>query len=199
MLFGLGAEAEFIDVVDDFAHVVAALDFVFDFAEDLADFVFDGVGAGGYQLEGLEVGEEFEVDEVAEVIAGFGAVVVDLAVVTLRGGPLLPAVGRVKDEGVGLAFEGGFVGFILFEAIEVLEEEQPRGLLRVVELAAAARLFPEHVVDVLEGLLEHGHSPPGALRCSQSIVHPIYDSTGTQVWWPKRDSGSLQRGRRAGR
>jgi len=151
VFFGLGAEAEFIDVVDDFAHVVAALDFVFDFA----DFVFDSVGAGGYQLEGVEVGEEFEVDEVAQVVAGFGAVVVDLAVVTLRGGPLLPALGLVKDEDVGLAFEGGFVGFILFEAIEVFEEEEPGGLLGVVEFGGATGLLPENIVYVFEGLFEY--------------------------------------------
>jgi hypothetical protein len=38
----LGGEAEFVDVVDDLAWVLAALDAVFDLAEDFADFVFDG-------------------------------------------------------------------------------------------------------------------------------------------------------------
>jgi len=45
VLFGLGAEAELVDVVDDFAEIVAARYFVLDFAEDFADFVFDGIGA----------------------------------------------------------------------------------------------------------------------------------------------------------
>jgi len=59
VLFGLRAEAQFVDMVDDLAQVVAALDFVFDFAEDFADFVFDGVGAAGLLLEAVEVGKSF--------------------------------------------------------------------------------------------------------------------------------------------
>ena len=51
MLFGLGAEAKLVDLVDDFAEVVAALDSVLDFAEDFADFVFDRVGASGRCLK----------------------------------------------------------------------------------------------------------------------------------------------------
>lgn len=39
VLFGLRAEAQLVDVVDDFAEVVAGLNLVFDFAEDFADFV----------------------------------------------------------------------------------------------------------------------------------------------------------------
>ncbi len=39
--------------------------------------------------------------------------------------------------------------------VEVLQEEKPGRLLGVVELAAAARLFPKDVIDVLEGLLKH--------------------------------------------
>jgi hypothetical protein len=53
---------------------------------------------------------------------------------------------------------GGFV--ITFKvatlpAIEVFQEEEPRGLLGIVQLGRAAGLFPENVVDVLEGLFEH--------------------------------------------
>jgi uncharacterized protein with PhoU and TrkA domain len=58
VLLGLGAEAELVDVVDDLAQVVAALDAVFDLAEDLADLVFDGVRPGGAWLEAVQVGEE---------------------------------------------------------------------------------------------------------------------------------------------
>src|SRR5882762_7127623 len=64
VFFRLRAEAQFVDMIDDFAQVVAGLDLVFDFAEDFADFVFDGVGAAGALLETLEIGEEFAVDEV---------------------------------------------------------------------------------------------------------------------------------------
>jgi len=124
--------------------------------EDFADFVFDGVGAGGFLLEGVAVRKEFEADEVAEVVAGLGAVMVDFAVFGFRGRPGVPAAGLVEDEGVFLAFEGGFVGFVMFEGIEVFEEEEPGGLLGVIEFGGAAGFFAEDVVDVFEGLFEHG-------------------------------------------
>ena len=47
------------------------------------------------------------------------------------------------------------IGPVLLQAVEVFQEEQPRGLLGVVEFGGAAGLFPEHVVDVFEGLFEH--------------------------------------------
>src|ERR1019366_1043596 len=156
VLLGLRAEVELVDVVDDFAQVVAARDLVFDFAEDLADFVFDGVRSRGLLLESVQVGEELLVDEGEEVVAGHGAVVVGVAVLAPGGGPRVPAIGLVEDEGVLLAVQGGFVGLILLQPVQVFQEEEPGGLLGVVQLGGAAGLFPEHVVDVLEGLFKHG-------------------------------------------
>ena len=43
----------------------------------------------------------------------------------------------------------------MFEAVEVFEEEEPGGLLGVIELGGATGLFAEDVVDVSEGLLKH--------------------------------------------
>jgi hypothetical protein len=43
VLFGLGAEAQLVDVIDDLAQVVAALNLVLDLTEYLADLVFDRV------------------------------------------------------------------------------------------------------------------------------------------------------------
>ena len=91
VLLGLRAEAQFVDVVDDLAQVVAALNLVLDLAEDFADLVFDGVRAGGLLLEAVQVGEELAVDEVAEVVAGQGLVVVDLAVLVLWARPSSPS------------------------------------------------------------------------------------------------------------
>ena len=156
VLLGLRAEAQLVDVVDDLAEVVARLDLVFDLAEDLADLVLDGVRPGRLLLEAVQVGEELAVDEVAQVVAGQGLVVVDLAVFVLGGGPGFPAVGLVEDEGVFLPFEGGFVGLVLLQPVEVFQEQEPGGLLGVVEFGRAAGFFPENVVDVLEGLFEHG-------------------------------------------
>ena len=57
VLLRLGLEAEFVDLVDDLAQVVAALDAVFDLAEDFADLVFNGVRATGLGLETLQIRE----------------------------------------------------------------------------------------------------------------------------------------------
>jgi len=108
VLLGLGAEAQFVDVVDDLAQIVAALDAVFDLPENLPDLVFNRVRPARALLEPVQVGEELAVDEIAEVVAGEGGVVVKLAVLALGRGPRLPAIGPVEDVGVFIAVEGGF-------------------------------------------------------------------------------------------
>ena len=87
MLLGLRAEAQFVDVVDDLAQGVAALNLVLDLAEYLADLVFDGVRAGGLLLEAVQVGEQLAIDKLAQVVAGQCLVVVELAVTVLGRGP----------------------------------------------------------------------------------------------------------------
>jgi uncharacterized protein with PhoU and TrkA domain len=69
VLLGLRAETELVDVVDDLAQVVAALDLVLDLAEDLPDLVLDGVRPAGLLGEAVQVGEELLVDEIPQVIA----------------------------------------------------------------------------------------------------------------------------------
>ena len=44
---------------------------------------------------------------------------------------------------------------VLLQQVEVFQEEEPGGLLGIVELGGAAGLFPEDVVYVSEGLFEH--------------------------------------------
>jgi hypothetical protein len=56
VFFGLGAEAQFIYVVDDFPQVVAAVYLVLDLSEYLTDFIFNGVGATGLLFEPMQVG-----------------------------------------------------------------------------------------------------------------------------------------------
>ncbi len=141
-------------MVDDLAQVVAAGDLVLDLAEDFPHLVFDGVRSGGLLLEAVQVGEEFLVHEVAEVVAGLRPVVVDLAVLSPGRGPLFPAVGLVEDVGVLLALQRGFVGLVLLQPVQVFQEEEPRGLLGVVQFGGTAGLFPEDVIDVLEGLFK---------------------------------------------
>jgi hypothetical protein len=156
VLLGLGLEAEFVDVVDDLAEVVAALDAVLYLAEDFADLVFDGVRAAGLLLETVKIGEELGVDEGDEVITSQGGVVVDLTVFGLRGSPRFPAVGRIENVGVFFSFQSGFGRLVGLQGVEVFQKEEPRGLFRVVELTGATGVFPEDIVDVFEGLFEHG-------------------------------------------
>src|SRR5262249_40072159 len=54
VLLSLRAETQLVDVVDNLAQVVAALDLVFDLAEYLPDLVFDGVRAARLLLEAVQ-------------------------------------------------------------------------------------------------------------------------------------------------
>ena len=61
----------------------------------------------------------------------------------------------VDDVGVFLARKLGLLLVGPLKVVEVLEKQNPRRLLGVVQLRGAAGLFPQNVVDILEGLLEH--------------------------------------------
>ena len=144
-------------MVDDVPQDVAALDLVLDLPEYLADLVLDGVGAGGLLLEAVEVGEELPVHEVTQIVPGEGGIMVQLAVGPLGRGPAFPAVLLIQDEGVCFPLHGRFHRLVLLQAVQVLQEEQPGGLLRVVQLTGTPRFFPESVIDIFECLFEHGH------------------------------------------
>jgi len=115
----------------------------------------------------VEIGKKLEVDEVAQIVAGFGFVVVHGWVfrsanreIGVPGGlgraPFVPAVGLVEEESVLFPFEGGFSGFVLLQCVEVFEEEEPGGLLGVVRLRGATGFSAEGFVNVLEGLFKRG-------------------------------------------
>ena len=115
-----------------------------------------------------------------QVVAGQRVVVVEPAVGVLGRGPSFPAVGLVEDVGVGLAVKLGLVGAVLFQVVEVFQEQQPRRLLGVVELGRAAGLLPENVVDVLEGLLKHSHAP--LYSRSATLARPSWGANAS--WLP---------------
>ena len=117
-------------------------------------------GPVGLQLEAVQVGKELLIDEVAQIVPGHRIVMVELAVLALGRGPAFPSVIRVEDERVLLAVQPGLDGRSPFEVVEVFQEQQPRGLLGVVELGGASGLLAEDVIDIAKGLFEH--DPPKA-------------------------------------
>ena len=120
VLLGLGGKAEFVDVVDDLAEVVNALDAVLYLTEDFADFVFDGVRViARLVLENVQIGKELLVDEVEKIVAAGRGVMVHLAVFALRRSPRFPAVGLVEDVVIALALQRRLGGLIVLESIEV--------------------------------------------------------------------------------
>jgi len=106
---------------------------------------------------------ELGVDEVAQVVAGHGVFVVDLAIDGFRSGPAFPTAGRVENETAFFAFERSLCGLVLLQRIEILEEQQPRALLGAVQFAGAASVFVQDVVYVFEGLFEHRQGVIGLL------------------------------------
>jgi hypothetical protein len=114
---------------------VPALEAVLDLDEDLADLVLDRVRPGCPLPKAAEVGKQLGVDELPEVVPSEGVVVVDLSVVALRRRPPRPSVRLGEDEAMGLTVKRGFRGLVLLERVEVLQEQEPRGLLGVVQLA----------------------------------------------------------------
>ena len=113
MLLVLGTELQLVDMVDDLPQVVARLNLVLDFAENFTDLVFDRIGARRLLFEAVQVGNQFVVDEVPEVITGLRPVVVDLAIFVFGRSPHIPAVLLLEDVLVFFPLHGGFVGFVL--------------------------------------------------------------------------------------
>jgi hypothetical protein len=140
-------------------QAVAAGELVADLAEDLADAILQRVDAAGALAKALQVGEQRAVDEGDQVGAGERLVVVEGAIGRFRRGPGRPAIRCVDDVTIGLAYQLRLLGALVFEVVQILQKQHPRGLLSVIQLGGAAGLFPEHVVDVTEGLLKHRLSP----------------------------------------
>ena len=172
VLLGLRAEAQFVNVVNDLAQVVAALNLVLNLAENFANLVFDGVRPGGPLLEAVQIGKQLAVDEIAEVVAGQRVVVVELAVLALGRGPRFPAIRLVEDVGVFFPVELGFGGFVLFQPVEIFQEQQPGGLFGVIEFGGATGFFAENVVNIFEGLFEHDDQEIG-LASSKFRFQPL--------------------------
>jgi hypothetical protein len=67
--------------------------------------------------------------------------VVDLAVPVVGCGSAFPSLRTDEDVGVRFALEGGLGPLVLLQIVEASEEEEPGGLLGVVELTGAVGFF----------------------------------------------------------
>jgi hypothetical protein len=83
--------------------------------------------------------------------------VVDFAVLSPGSGPLVPAIRFVQDKIVFLALQRRLGRLVLFQPVEIFKKQEPGCLLGVVQFGGAAGLFSEDVVDIFEGLFEHGN------------------------------------------
>ena len=123
-----------------------------DLTEHFTDFVFDGLRPAGALLEACQIRKQFAVDKGFEVVARHGGVVVDLAVGTVTRhfwrGPCGPAVGLAQDELVVTPLQHHLGGFVGFKGVQVLQKQQPTGLLGVVQFAGAPRVFVQDVIDI---------------------------------------------------
>jgi hypothetical protein len=158
MLFRLGAKAQAVDQLQRVAQAVATGKLVADLAEDLADAVFQRVGAAGALAKALQIGEQRAINEGDQIGAGQRLVMVKLTAGSFGRGPGRPAVGFVDNEAIGPAHQLRLLRALVFEIVQVLEKQHPRSLLGVIQLGGATGFFPEHVVDVANGLLKHSAS-----------------------------------------
>jgi hypothetical protein len=124
------------------------------FAEDFADLVFDPIRTGGALAEALQPGKQRPVHIIDQVVAGQGVVLIERSVRLLRGRPSRPSVRVVDDEAIGLADKLDLHRPALFQVVQICQEQDPGGLLSIVEFGRATGLLPQNVVDAFERLLE---------------------------------------------
>ena len=81
---------------------------------------------------------------------------IDLAIIPLGRGPHVPAVFGIKNRLVCAALQLGLILLRGFEIVEVFQEQEPAGLLGVIELGREAFVVAHGPVDVVESVFEHG-------------------------------------------
>jgi len=164
VLMVLRAEVQAVHQFERVAQRIAALEAVFDLAENLADLVFDRVRAFGAGAKTLQIGKQVAVDVVDQVGTGLRLVVVEAAVFLFRRGPDRPAMLLVDNDGVFFALKLGLLLIGALQIIEVFEKQNPGGLLGIVELGGATGLFAQYVVDIFECLFKHLSTLPPNLE-----------------------------------
>ena len=96
---------QFVNHIDDLTQIEARLYLVVQLVENLANLEFKRIGACSRCLQAFEEREQFVVNKLHEVVARHGVDNVYLAVGSLWGSPLRPAVEACDDALVLLAFK----------------------------------------------------------------------------------------------
>ena len=122
VFFFAGLEFQIVYHPQHFAEVVATGNAVAEFAEYLTNFVFDGKSGGFFVFEFAEVGEEFDIYKIDEVVARLGFVMVLFSFFVFWGCPRFPAVFGIDNGYVGFAFEHGFQLAGFFQIVQVFQE-----------------------------------------------------------------------------
>src|SRR5665213_4334711 len=78
----------------------------------------------------------------------------------------------VDDVGVFLALKFGLLFVGPLKIVEIFEEQDPRCLFGVVKFGSAPSLFPQDIVDILEGLFEHSLHSPDAFLSGRAVERP---------------------------
>ena len=54
-----------------------------------------------------------------------------------------------------LALQRGFIRLVLFQRVQIFQEQEPGGLFGIVEFRGATGLFSEDIIDIFKGLFKH--------------------------------------------
>ncbi len=99
--FSISPETKFINPVNYFPQIIAALDAIFQLAEDFAYFVLDGGQAFDRSLKGFEVGKKLPVDKFFKIFTSRGIVMVYFSIGFFWGSPGFPTLVWGKERGIG--------------------------------------------------------------------------------------------------
>src|SRR5690606_28632574 len=91
-------------------------------------------------------------DELDQIVADAGGVVVKLAVL-LRRGPFVPSILAAYDRGVVFTIELGTITAFGFKVVQIFQEQHPRSLFHVVEFVCDAFFCPKIALDLVECVL----------------------------------------------
>ena len=89
---------------------------------------------------------------------------VEAAVIVFRRRPDGPLELALDDRVVGFPHQFGFQCAFVLQVVEVFQEQHPRGLFDVIKLGAATGLLPEDIIEIPEGLFEHGAAAHSMIR-----------------------------------